>query len=42
MLKLADFGLAQFLAFDQKLDQPCGSPIYIAPEVKGENDNKLA
>ncbi len=32
-LKLADFGLAIRLERDQKLNQKCGSPVYVAPEI---------
>lgn len=31
VLKLADFGLA--IRLDGKLNQKCGSPIYVAPEI---------
>jgi len=34
-LKLGDFGLATFV--DNPLNQKCGSPVYVAPEVLEDN-----
>jgi serine/threonine protein kinase len=32
-LKVCDFGLAEILAGDQTLTEPCGTPNYMAPEM---------
>lgn len=39
-LKIADFGLASYIAIGEKLNLRCGSPGYVAPELledKGYN-----
>jgi len=36
-VKIADFGLASFLAPGEKLNLPCGSPGYVGPEVLDES-----
>ena len=32
-LVLIDFGLSKVLSFHEKVDEACGSPIYLAPEI---------
>lgn len=33
LLKIADFGLSRVIGMEMKNFTPCGTPIYMAPEV---------